>query len=118
MLKIRVMNTPKKDLSKISNGHLNSISPRCSRKSTKKNTARSAARRIGALIGDYEFGNHPQDMALLEKISQVAAAAHAPFISRSFAGVVRLGHILRYDGSAGHFEDLRPHGICEMALFP
>lgn len=35
----------------------------------------------GALIGDYEFSNHPQDMSLLEKISQVAAAAHAPFIS-------------------------------------
>ena len=32
------------------------------------------------LIGDYEFGRHPQDMALLEKISGVAAAAHAPFI--------------------------------------
>lgn len=33
------------------------------------------------LVGDYEFGRHPQDMALLEKISNVAAAAHAPFIS-------------------------------------
>lgn len=35
----------------------------------------------GALVGDYEFGRHPQDMALLERISNVAAAAHAPFIS-------------------------------------
>lgn len=34
-----------------------------------------------ALFGDYEFGRHPQDMALLEKISNVAAAAHAPFIA-------------------------------------
>jgi type VI secretion system protein ImpC len=33
------------------------------------------------LVGDYEFGRHPQDMALLEKISGVAAAAHAPFIA-------------------------------------
>lgn len=33
------------------------------------------------LIGDYEFGRHPQDMALLEKVSNVAAAAHAPFIA-------------------------------------
>ncbi|MCP4671351.1 MAG: type VI secretion system contractile sheath large subunit, partial [Desulfobacula sp.] len=37
----------------------------------------------GALIGDYEFTSFPQDMALLEKISQVAAAAHAPFLSAS-----------------------------------
>lgn len=33
------------------------------------------------LIGDYEFTRHPQDMELLSKISQVAAAAHAPFIA-------------------------------------
>lgn len=33
------------------------------------------------LIGDYYFGRHPQDMALLERVSKVAAAAHAPFIS-------------------------------------
>jgi type VI secretion system protein ImpC len=33
------------------------------------------------LVGDYEFGRHPQDIALLEKISNVAAAAHAPFIA-------------------------------------
>lgn len=32
------------------------------------------------LVGDFEFGRHPQDMALLEKVSNVAAAAHAPFI--------------------------------------
>jgi type VI secretion system protein ImpC len=37
------------------------------------------------LIGDYEFGRHPQDMALLEKISGVAAAAHAPFIAAASA---------------------------------
>ena len=35
----------------------------------------------GALIGDYEFGNQPQDVSLLEKISNVAAAAHAPFLA-------------------------------------
>jgi len=36
---------------------------------------------FGALVGDYEFGKHPEDMELLEKISNVAAAAHAPFVS-------------------------------------
>ncbi|BCA28527.1 type VI secretion system contractile sheath large subunit [Metapseudomonas otitidis] len=33
------------------------------------------------LVGDYAFGRHPQDVALLEKLSNVAAAAHAPFIA-------------------------------------
>ena len=35
----------------------------------------------GALIGDYEFGRNPRDIGLLEKISNVAACAHAPFLS-------------------------------------
>src|SRR5437016_9788083 len=33
------------------------------------------------LVGDYEFGRHPQDIATLEKLSSVAAAAHAPLIA-------------------------------------
>lgn len=35
----------------------------------------------GALIGDYEFENHPEDTALLENISGVAAAAFCPFLA-------------------------------------
>jgi type VI secretion system protein ImpC len=33
------------------------------------------------VIGDYEFGRGPEDISLLEKISNVCAAALAPFIS-------------------------------------
>ncbi|HSM04754.1 MAG TPA: type VI secretion system contractile sheath large subunit [Longimicrobiales bacterium] len=36
---------------------------------------------FGALVGDFEFGKSGQDIELLEKVSQVAAAAHAPFIT-------------------------------------
>ena len=36
---------------------------------------------FGALIGDYEFGRHPEDVEFLERISQVAGAAHAPFLT-------------------------------------
>jgi len=35
----------------------------------------------GALVGDYEFSHHPEDLSLLRKLSEVAAAAHAPLIS-------------------------------------
>ncbi len=38
-------------------------------------------RPYGVLIGDFEFGEHPLDIALLKRIAQVAAAAHAPFIA-------------------------------------
>ncbi len=44
----------------------------------------------GALIGDFEFGRHPQDLALLEKVSNVAASAHAPFISAAAPGLLGL----------------------------
>jgi type VI secretion system protein ImpC len=36
---------------------------------------------FSVLVGDFEFGRHPQDMSILEKMSGVAAAAHAPFIA-------------------------------------
>ena len=35
------------------------------------------------LLSDLEFGRSPEDITLLTKISQVAAAAHAPFIAAS-----------------------------------
>src|SRR5262252_5751411 len=36
---------------------------------------------FGALVGDYEFGRHPDDMEVLEKMSNIASAAHAPFLA-------------------------------------
>jgi type VI secretion system protein ImpC len=36
---------------------------------------------FAALVGDYEFSKHPEDIELLEKVSQVASAAHAPFLT-------------------------------------
>lgn len=43
------------------------------------------------LMGDYEFGRHPQDVALLEKLSNVAAAAHAPFIAAASPRLFDMG---------------------------
>jgi type VI secretion system protein ImpC len=36
---------------------------------------------FGSIIGDYDFGKGPEDIELLERVAQVASAAHAPFIS-------------------------------------
>ena len=35
----------------------------------------------GAIVGNYDFGPGPQDMALLAKIASVSAMSHAPFIA-------------------------------------
>ncbi|TQV87270.1 type VI secretion system contractile sheath large subunit [Aliikangiella coralliicola] len=40
---------------------------------------------FSALVGDFEFGRHPDDIKLLELISGVAAAAHAPFVTAAYA---------------------------------
>jgi type VI secretion system protein ImpC len=45
---------------------------------------------FGALIGDYEFGKHPEDMALLEGVSHIAAQAHAPFVSAASPDLLNL----------------------------
>src|SRR6266545_2775592 len=36
---------------------------------------------FAALIGDYDFGKGPEDIECLERVAQVASAAHAPFLS-------------------------------------
>jgi type VI secretion system protein ImpC len=45
---------------------------------------------FAALVGDYEFGKGPEDMELLERISQVASAAHAPFMSAASSDLLNL----------------------------
>ena len=45
---------------------------------------------FSALIGDYEFGPKPEDMELIEKIAQVSASAHAPFLSAASPEMINL----------------------------
>ena len=81
MLKIRVMNASKKDLLKDMERAPEFDQSALFKKVYEEEFGTFGGSPVGALIGDYEFSNHPQDVALLEKVSQVAAAAHAPFIS-------------------------------------
>src|SRR5215213_10754723 len=80
-LKIRVMSVTKKELLKDFERALEFDQSALFKKVYEEEYGTFGGAPYGALIGDYEFGNHPQDMALLEKVSQVAAAAHAPFLS-------------------------------------
>lgn len=41
----------------------------------------------GALIGDYEFSSHPDDINLLSNMSNIAAAGFCPFISAAGPGM-------------------------------
>lgn len=80
-LKIRVMSVTKKDLLKDFERALEFDQSTLFKKIYEEEYGTFGGAPYGALIGDYEFGNHPQDMALLENLAGVAAAAHAPFLS-------------------------------------
>lgn len=80
-LKIRVLNVSKKDMLKDMEKASEFDQSALFKQIYEEEFGTFGGASYGTLIGDYEFSNHPQDIALLEKISQVAAAAHAPFIA-------------------------------------
>ncbi len=52
---------------------------------------------FGALVGDYEFEKSGQDIELLEKVAQVAAASHAPFITGTSPDMLNLESYTQLD---------------------
>jgi type VI secretion system protein ImpC len=80
-LKLRLLNITKKellrDLEKAVDHDMSSLF----KKIYEEEYGTFGGHPYSCLIGDYYFGRHPQDITLLDKISHVAAAAHAPFIS-------------------------------------
>jgi type VI secretion system protein ImpC len=81
MLKVRVLNCGKKDLLKDLQRAPEFDQSALFKKIYEEEYGVFGGAPFGALIGDYDFGKHPEDVELLEKVSNVAAAAHAPFFS-------------------------------------
>ena len=90
MLKIRVLNISKDELRKDLEKAVEFDQSALFKKVYEEEYGTFGGAPYGALIGDFEFGRHPQDLALLEKVSNVAAAAHAPFISAAAPGLLGL----------------------------
>jgi type VI secretion system protein ImpC len=45
---------------------------------------------FAAMVGDFEIGKSPEDMEFLERISQISAAAHAPFLTAASPELLNL----------------------------
>jgi type VI secretion system protein ImpC len=90
MLKLRVLNISKKELGKDLEKAAEFDQSALFKKVYEEEYGTFGGAPYGALIGDYEFGRNPQDLALLEKISNVAAAAHAPFLAAAEPGIMGL----------------------------
>jgi type VI secretion system protein ImpC len=89
-LKLKVMNVSKKDLLKDMEKASEFDQSTLFKKIYEEEFGMFGGAAFGAILGDYEFGNHPQDLTLLEKVSEVAAAAHAPFISAASSELFNL----------------------------
>lgn len=80
-LKIRVLNISKRELFKDVDKAVEFDQSQIFKKLYENEFGTPGGEPYGALIGDYEFENHPEDVELLSKMSNVAAAAFCPFLS-------------------------------------
>ena len=88
MLKIKVLNVSKKELLRDLQRAPEFDQSALFKKVYEEEFGVFGGAPFAALVGDYEFGKGPEDIELLERISQVAAAAHAPFLSSASADLL------------------------------
>jgi len=80
-LKIKVLNASKEALSRDLSKAAEFDQSQLFKKLYENEFGTPGGEPYGAMIGDYEFSNHPEDIELLSKISNVAASAFCPFVS-------------------------------------
>ncbi len=86
-LKIRVINLPKRELNRDLTRAIEFDQSQLFKKIYENEFGTPGGEPYGALIGDYEWSNHPDDIETLRLMSNIAAGAFAPFISAAGAGM-------------------------------
>jgi type VI secretion system protein ImpC len=79
--KIRMLNISKRELFKDLDKAVEFDQSQIFKKMYEAEFGTAGGEPYGAMIGDFEFTNHPEDIDLLMKMSNVAAASFCPFIS-------------------------------------
>src|ERR1035441_8151994 len=90
MLKIKLMNVSKKDLLRDLQRAPEFDQSAFFKKVYEEEFGVFGGAPFAALVGDYEFGRGGEDVELLEKVSQVTSAAHAPFLSAAAPEMMNL----------------------------
>src|SRR5262249_34995096 len=80
-LKIKVFNASRQALGKDLNKAAEFDQSQLFKKIYESEFGSPGGEPYGVMIGDYEFTNHPDDIELLNKISNISAASFCPFIS-------------------------------------
>lgn len=96
-LKIKILNVPKKELLKDLQRAPEFDQSALFKKVYEEEFGVFGGSPFGALVGDYEFDKTGQDIELLEKVAQVAAAAHAPFITGTSPDMINLEAFTQLD---------------------
>ena len=86
-LKIRLLNCTKRDLNRDLTKAVEFDQSQLFKKIYENEFGTPGGEPYGALIGDFEWGNHPDDIETLRLISNVSAASFAPFLSAAGAGM-------------------------------
>ncbi len=89
-LKIKVLNVSKRELFKDLDRAVEFDQSQLFKKLYETEFGMPGGQPYGALIGDYEFTNHPEDLDLLSKVSNAAAASFCPFISAASPALMGL----------------------------
>ena len=97
MLKIKVLNTSKKELLRDLQRAPEFDQSALFKKVYEEEFGVFGGHPFGSIVADYEFGKSGQDTELLEKMSQVAAAAHAPLLTNAAADMFNLDSFTQLD---------------------
>jgi type VI secretion system protein ImpC len=90
MLKIRVLNVSKKELGRDLQRAAEFDQSAIFKKVYEEEYGVFGGEPFAALVGDYEFSKSFEDLELLDNMSHVAAAAHAPFLTAANANLLSL----------------------------
>src|SRR6202044_2985960 len=86
-LKLRVLNVPKKELIKDLGRAVEFDQSTLWKQIYENEFGTPGGEPYGALIGDYEWSAHPDDMETLRLLSNVAASGFSPFVSAAGPGM-------------------------------
>ena len=89
-LKIRVLNVTKRDLFKDLEKAAEFDQSSLFKKIYEEEYGQLGGQPYGMLVGDYEFSRTDEDISLLKMVSNVAAAAHAPFVAAASSKLFNL----------------------------
>ncbi|WP_213307154.1 type VI secretion system contractile sheath large subunit [Paraburkholderia sacchari] len=93
MLKIRVLPASKQEVARMLKRHKGIAwdqSP-LFKKVYEEEYGQLGGEPFGCLVGDYYFDHSPPDVEMLQSISKIAAAAHAPFIGGVSSSLMQMG---------------------------